>query len=479
MISNNGFSESEVLEAFYSADLEYAFRFGLYTYDLEFIRWVDGIEDAKAMCETDAKINTIFSCTVDAGRAGNIDWLNQMIGPEVWMRMSKLGTDGSPYAKFLTGFFEPKTHPFEIEATRASYKIQAYDLSIRLNDSGLDEPYVIAAGTPYFNAIAGILTAGGFIRQNIQVPALSLPEPRTWPVSEGTTLLTVLDDLLEGINCVRYPEANGSYTVREWLNPDTTGASFTYRVDGRRQIYTEASVTQDSYEGFNEVFMVSTAPEREGQTWTARATNNDMSSSLYSGNRGGRTYRKVFTNVEAASQAILNDKCARQELEYRQRYITAELSTRIAPWHAPREIVGVDYPALLTTPRRFEEKRWELTYSSDSRMSHSFSNKPHTLSAVIGTPGGGGSPGSVRPGKRGGQVVFYANKPARINPAWGGFDVDGNPTVIFADDISSGKVSGPFAFNPDITSLMPGEWVQMQPSGNTWVIAYRLRSISL
>ena len=466
-----------MLEIYYGTDAKYAFRFGLYTYDLTFIRHLDGIEDAKVICESDAKINMIFSCRVDAELAGDIDWLNQMIGPEVWLRMPRVGADGTPYAKFLTGFFEPKTHPFDIDTTQESYRVQAYDLSIRLNDSDLDEPYVIAKDTPYFDAIASILTAGGFTQQNIQVPVLSLPEPRTWPIGEGVTLLKVLDDLLEGINCVRYLESNGSYTVREWANPDTTGAGFTYVADNKSVIYKEASLTQDSYEGYNEVYMTSVAPEREGEPGTARATNDDMSSPLYSGNRGGRTYRKVFTNVESASQTVLDEKCARQELEYRQRYSTAELSTYITPWHGVREIIGVDYPALLATPRRFEEKRWEFSYKADSRMTHSFSNKPRTLAAVVGVPGGSSSP--TGPGKRGGQVVVYGNKPARINPEWEGFDVDGNPTVIFADDISSGKVSGPFAFNPDIVGLMPGEWVQMQPSGNTWVIAYRLRSVSV
>ena len=480
-ISNNGFSENEVLEAYYGADLEYVFRCGLYTYDLEFIRYLDGIEGGKSSSETDAKINGIFSCTVDVARAGNVDFLNQVIGPEVWMRMPRVGTDGSSYAKWIVNLYDPKTHPFKIDSfNRKTFDLQAYDLSQRLADSELDEPYVIAAGTPYFDAIAAILTAGGFTRQNIQVPALTLPEPRTWPIGEGVTLLKVLDDLIEGINCVRYPEANGSYTVREWAYPDTTGAGFTYVADSKSVIYTEASLTQDSYDGYNEVFMTSTAPEREGETWTARATNDDMSSPLYSGNRGGRTYRKVFANVEAASQAILNEKCARHELEYRQRYITAELSTRIAPWHGVREIVGVDYPALLTTPRRFEEKRWELEYKADSRMSHSFSNKPRGMVDLIGGPGGGSPPGVPPRGKPGGQIIIYrGGDPARLNPQWNGFEVDGKPTVIFAKDASSGKVSGPFAFNPDIVDLIPGDWVQMQPSANTWVVAYKLESITL
>ena len=478
-LGNNGFTEDEVLETYYGTDAEYAFRFGLYTYDLTFIRHLDGIEEGKSISETDAKINGIFSCVADKTHIGSVDFLNQVIGPEVWMRMPRTGADGDPYVKWLVNLYEPKTHPFKIDSfNRKTFDLQAYDLSQRLADSELDEPFVIAKDTLYFDAIASILTAGEFTRFNIQVPALRLPEPRTWPIGEGVTLLKVLDDLIEGINCIRYPEPNGSYTVREWLNPDTTGAGFTYVADEKSVIYKEASLTQDSYEGYNEVYMTSVAPEREGEPWTARATNNDMSSPLYSGNRGGRTYRKVFTNVEAASQTVLDEKCARQELEYRQRYITAELFTRIAPWHGVREIIGVDYPALLSTPRRFEEKRWEFSYKADSRMTHSFSNKPRTLAAVIGVPGGG-LPSPTGPGKRGGQIVFYGNKPARINPEWEGFEVDGNPTVIFADDISSGKVSGPFAFNPDIVGLMPGEWVQMQPSGNTWVIAYRLRSVSV
>src|ERR1700741_4472331 len=156
-IASNGFTEDEVLEAYYGPDLLYVFRFGLYTYDLVFQRYLDGIEGAKSTNDADNAVAEIFSCSVDKAQAGEIDWLNSVIGPEVWLGMPRAGADGSPYAKYLVNLYEPKTHPFKIDQTSATYELQCYDLSQRLRDSELEEPWVIAAGVSYYEAGFAIL----------------------------------------------------------------------------------------------------------------------------------------------------------------------------------------------------------------------------------------------------------------------------------------------------------------------------------
>jgi hypothetical protein len=185
----------------------------------------------------------------------------------VRVRYQAYAPDGG-WLDFVLGIFTvvPPSKAIQPAATWRTY--DAYDLTQLLVDGNLTAALGLAAGAPYLSSIQSVVGdygGGTPLPVSIDLGSAASPNlvaPLGWDA--GTTRLTVVNDLLGGINCFpAWIDETGtlrSRTIPDW-NLITPSFTFDATVQGSI-VHVSGTETIDITKAYNQVLVISDDPRR-------------------------------------------------------------------------------------------------------------------------------------------------------------------------------------------------------------------------
>lgn len=243
---------------------------------------------------------------------------------------------------------------------------QGVDLSSRLWESEISQPYTLPAGSNYVEAVAAICQALG-LGTHLEASPYATPARFVW--APGTTRGAIANDLLMGINY--YPiwaTADGLMRSRERLDPYTETSSITYSTERTPRMVHYGGITRARERGrfINRAIVSVTDPGRAPAA--VQVTNDDQDSVVSTVNKDAITVQNVpgdrivnTTVMAAVGASILRDAAAKAQ--------TATLLTFPDPRRDAHEFYTVEIDDREeSTPWRAEA--WTYECRTGATMTH-------------------------------------------------------------------------------------------------------------
>lgn len=245
--------------------------------------------------------------------------------------------------------------------------VDAYDQMVVLQGQLTPEPYYVAAGAVYTEAIDELLGNTPGIPSYAIVPTTkTLPALRMWEA--GTSHMRIVQDLIGAINYeALYFDENGTAIVTPYVAPQTRVIEYRYEADAVSVLYPGATQTLDLYNQPNQWSIVVSEPDRP--LLSATYTNDDPGNPTSTVNRG-RVITDVRTENDAADLGTLQDKVERLAQDATQIYETVEFSTGLMPIHSHRDVYYLSYPDLAIGDK-YGETKWSIKMEAGAPMTHS------------------------------------------------------------------------------------------------------------
>lgn len=184
----------------------------------------DDFVDGEVKRSNYANIHGIFTFSI----ARELPWGQAIVRP--YMVIS----DGTISPRFNLGAYYTNTPRRKLGTQPLEYSVEGYDLLHALS-TPTGEAYSVAAGTRYLDAVIDCLNNLGFTK--IRVDGLRRntvlnPNPRSWPLDEATTWLTVINDLLAAIGYRGiWVDWNGFFVCERYETPTTRQSEWAYDTD--------------------------------------------------------------------------------------------------------------------------------------------------------------------------------------------------------------------------------------------------------
>lgn len=291
----------------------------------------------------------------------SINYASDRIKPIVRLTMPDGGTVSWPQGVFLLSSPDRVLSPDSTVART----VTAYDQTVILQGDSLDDRYSVAAGTKYTDALATFLSGYSFAK-SIVASAKTLPITIDW--EGGTSKLTVVNDLLAGINYrAAWFDENGTFQAVPYVLPDTVVPGYTYATDETSVIEGDISHSLDLFAVPNRWVLVVSEPDRP--VLTSTYTNTSATSPTSTVSRG-RTITRYDRSQTAADQATLDDLAARMAFEDSQVYESVGFSTALMPFHSDLDVLGVSANGLALGSVKFQEVGWTMDLRVGGSMSH-------------------------------------------------------------------------------------------------------------
>lgn len=278
---------------------------------------------------------------------------------------------GSPtsgtYVEWPLGVFLLSTPNREADASGVVIRsVEAYDQGMILDSQLTAEPYYVAGGETYTDAIAELLSNTTGLGEFSVVPSsTTLPAQRMWDA--GASHLTILNDLTTAVNYepIHFDE-NGIAIVQPYVSPQDRVSEYTYAADAVSVLIPGASQNLDLFSQPNQWVLVVSEPDRP--VLSAVYTNDDPTSPTSTVNRG-RIITDFRTEQEAATQTLLNEKVQIIAQEATQIFEEVKFSTAIMPIHNHRDVYWLSYPQLSIEANYFELS-WSYNLQAGAGMEH-------------------------------------------------------------------------------------------------------------
>lgn len=251
------------------------------------------------------------------------------------------------------------------ESARDTVRIEAYDKTLILQQSKIEERYHISAGASYIDTIQALLVADG-ISQVICDPsdAVLAVDREDWEI--GTDHLTIINALLAEINYSDiWFDLTGIARLHRYATPSVSNIKHTYEPGELSIIKAETESELDIYDAPN-VFVVIVSNADYDEPMTATATNDSPASALSTIRRGRRIPNiERIDNIASQTelQAYVDNKRTRSMLATE----TIRFSTASNPAHEVGDVLALKHPALTGI---FEETAWSITLEAGADMTH-------------------------------------------------------------------------------------------------------------
>jgi hypothetical protein len=248
-----------------------------------------------------------------------------------------------------------------------TWSVEGYDQGVVLQEQQVEEPYYVAAGALYTDAIAELLINTEGLNGFTVVPSTkTLPALKMWDT--GTTHIEIINDLCTAItyDSIFFDES-GVGVVRPHVAPQYRTEEWVYEEGDTSVIFADASRELDLFEVPNKWVAYISEPDRP--VLRSEYINADPANPTSTVARA-RTITKVVDDIDAADQASLDDILRWRAQEEAQVYETVHFSTAIMPIHSHMDLYRFAYPTGLQVEGDYEESGWSYDFDAGGQMSH-------------------------------------------------------------------------------------------------------------
>lgn len=213
-------------------------------------------------------------------------------------------------------------------ATGMALSIELYDKTLILSEDSYGISYGLDAGTNIITAVADVITSTGVPARDLLLVASADTTSTAMVWEAGTTKLAIVNDLLDAAGYFAvYVDGWGRFHADPYTTPDQRGTSWAFADDDQSVYLPEWTLDADVFTVPNRYICVSTS---DGETPALSATATDVDpQSPYSFASRGRWITRVDTDVDTASQAVLDLLAERRLAEAQQVGAVVELTH---PW---------------------------------------------------------------------------------------------------------------------------------------------------
>lgn len=309
---------------------------------------------------------TFYDKAVDSfGKETTINFLSDEIKPIMII-------DGVEYP---LGVLIPTTVTPSRDETKRTLEIQAYDRCWQVQDMKVEGFIHLASGTPYIDAIEGLLTSAGIATVIKTDSNAVLAEDRDdW--SSGVSYLKVVNDLLKEINYKSlYFNETGSAMLQPILEPTATNISHTFtskKTDVR--LPQEVNIIsmkpgikrkQDTFNAPNVFIVVCSNPDKSG-VMVAKSENTNLQSPLSIARRGRRIVTVIsIDNIASQTELQKYADTIRNQSMYTGEVI--DITTCLLPGFGVNDVVGISDDDVFGV---CTETAWNMQLTTGGTMSH-------------------------------------------------------------------------------------------------------------
>lgn len=238
------------------------------------------------------------------------------------------------------------------------------DVSILLVQPQVAVPYTVPRGANYITAVEALITALN-LNHSFDASALTAPTAFTWP--PGTPVVTIINELLDGINWYRvYADRYGTLTSRERISPFDDGPPIDYQTDAEpRMIRGVLSIKRSTALPANRIIANLDDPQRA--PFSVIADNIDP-------NSPSSTVLVPIKATTLSIDRIVSQAVAVDAVSYKLRIEAGRgeqgtLTTHPDPLRGEHETYQITYYDN-EVATRWRAVGWELPLSTGARMTH-------------------------------------------------------------------------------------------------------------
>jgi len=317
----------------------------------------NGVPVRKVVCSGTVDLDT----TAEIQRTASLTFLEELDWLNVEIRVVE-EVNGKAYP---LGIFVPSS-PTESENSsgQKSYMVECYDRTIRLKQSGLSEPLLLKAGTPYLDAVQQIAAKAGAEDILIKDDGLfTLPSDRIF--ERGSNRMGIINTLLDEINYQPVScSADGTFIIASFRDGIPEKAGITYNSTSCRVLVPEYSSSLDAFHIPN-VFFV-TVSGQEG-SYSSQYINDDPDSPFSTVRRGMEIVTELDAPDAIGSQQELDTWCRRKAMEITDVSETVTFKTLTMPIHEAGDYINLDYKGHTGL---YQETGWTIPLKAGSVMTH-------------------------------------------------------------------------------------------------------------
>ena len=294
--------------------------------------------------------------------ARDVNFLRDRLKPWFVLNMGMGGTVEWPLGLFLM-----EAPELQVTGKVRRRSINAYDMSLTLEQWKFRNRHYIPAKTNYAAAISQILAMAGMIHYDIQPTDKTIEIDKEFPI--GTSAQSAVNELLDMINYRSISvDAAGTAWAEPYLPPAQRQAKIFYKADKHSVIAPEFT------DNFNiaavpNVFILVADNVEGGASLRAEFVNNNARSPVSVANRG-REIMSYKTIREIADQDALEARVKRIAIEAASAYRMFRFSTLPNPEHGEGDTIYLDIPGVLDAPGKFVETAWDMELKTGGLMTH-------------------------------------------------------------------------------------------------------------
>jgi hypothetical protein len=291
-----------------------------------------------------------------------IDYLSDQIQPFFILEMP----DGST-VEWSLGIFLLSSPSRSINGEFKNRDIGAFDKSIIVDETRLNDRYFIPQGMEYTGSMIKLLQMAGILKFNIPISNSLMKSDREFPI--GEKIKDVFNQLASEINYTSlYVDELGYVRSEPYILPNMRPITQTYKADRDSIILPQLTESLDLAGRFNVFTRVSSDLEA-GTEYVSTFKNSNILSPISILNRGREiTSFDVVENI--SSQQQLDNLVKRIATENSQAYTHLSFSTALMPTHGSTDTLYLDIPAISNTPMKFTETAWEMDLRFNGVMTH-------------------------------------------------------------------------------------------------------------
>lgn len=299
------------------------------------------------------------------GKETEPDWMTDEIQPVL-----EINGEAAPLGILMPA----KVTPQETRGIK-TIDVQAFDRCWRVRDTKVEGSINLTAGTPYLDAIEGLLTSAGVVTIMKTPSTATLAEDREdWQT--GESYLTIINDLLSEINYKQlWFNENGYAMLEPAGEPDAEHIQHVLtdrKTDVRNsreakliRVYPGFSRETDIYQAPNVFVCVCSNADKSGDM-IAKAVNDNPQSPLSVQRRGRRVVKSVYVN-NIASQADLQAYADRMLSDSMMTGETMKVETMLLPGFGVDDVTALQYGTEMSICR---ETDWTMQLTPGGKMTH-------------------------------------------------------------------------------------------------------------
>lgn len=271
------------------------------------------------------------------------------------------------FAEFPLGVFIPSTPTRVADESGTYYNVEAFDLTVILQEDSLTERLFFPAGTKYLDAVQSILVGAG-VDQVFIVDESEAAFQTDREFEIGERKLALCNTLLEEISFNQLTcDENGNILVSRYREPTPEQIAYTYRSNENSVVLPQISDSIDYYNVPNVFIAVCSNPELE-QDFRSVYVNDNPNSKLSTVRRGRRIVSEVFQPDMIANQEALDEYVRRIAFEQSQVNRKIQFYTLLMPIHGVRDVLLLDCEELVNGI--YVQTGWTMELQAGARMLH-------------------------------------------------------------------------------------------------------------